>query len=79
MKDFEMRKRSFKRERLHKPATGSRSIARIYIDMLAPEALRAVIGISITSHLCATMFAHKIFHAFLELFCLHTPNCTADS
>jgi len=38
----------------------------MYIDMLAKQALWAVVGVSISAHLYTTLLAHEVFFGFLE-------------
>lgn len=47
---------------LHEPATGRRPIARVYINMLGPQAVRAVIGIPIPRHIAAAVPADKVLN-----------------
>ena len=51
-----------------KPRQRSARSAWIYIDMLAPEAFGAVIGIAIALHGDATIPASKVFNVPLEFF-----------
>jgi len=57
-----------KPHRLHQTATALGAIAWIYIDVLAPEAFGAVIGIAIALHGDATIPAGKIFNVPLKFF-----------
>lgn len=52
--------------RAHHTAAGRRSVARGYIDVLAPEALRAMVGKTAALHRGSAALAVKIFHHFLE-------------
>jgi len=57
-----------KAHRLHQAATVFGAVAWIYIDVLAPEAFGAVVGVAIALHGKATIFAGKIFNVPLEFF-----------
>ena len=56
-------------DRLHKPAAGSGSIAGINVNMLAPEALRAVVGKSRPADKSAAVFAPKALYHLPEHTC----------
>ena len=47
--------------RLHESTAGRQPIARVDINMFAPEALGTMVGIPVSAHLCPTVFADKIF------------------
>jgi len=51
------------RDRLHHAAALGGSVARLDIDMLAPEALRTMIGVAIASDSRAAMFALEILYS----------------
>lgn len=53
-------------ERLHKALTALSPVARINVYMLAPEAVWAVVGISIPHHVLSAVFAGKIFFGARE-------------
>ena len=53
---------------LHQAATVFGAIAWVYIDVLAPEAFGAVVGVAIALHGKATISASKIFNVPLEFF-----------
>src|SRR3989344_6036759 len=59
-----IRARTFKGNRLHTSSARGGPIPWIHVDMLAPEASRAVVRIAITLGRGATVFAHKILHVF---------------
>jgi hypothetical protein len=52
----------------HHTTAGSRAISRVEVDVLAPEALGAVVRISATLHLVTTVCAGKILNRALESF-----------
>ncbi len=56
------RRRALDANRLHSAATALGAIARLSIDMLAPETLRTVIGIAVAAHLMSAVFAGEIFY-----------------
>ncbi len=49
------------RWRHHSYAAGG-SVARVYVHMLTPEALRTVIGVSVTLYMEITLLAGKVFY-----------------
>lgn len=51
---------------LHKPATTLGSVARVHIYMLAPETLRAVVGVSRALHARAAFLTSKVFYRARE-------------
>ena len=59
-----------KPHRLHQAVTVRLAVAGIHIDVLTPEALRAVIGVAISLDRGTTMRAGKIFNVTLE-FLVH--------
>lgn len=61
-----VRRRTFKPLRSHHSAAERRSIPRTYIDMPAPEAFWAVIGVSIPRHVRATVPAVEILDGSFE-------------
>lgn len=67
MRDAIACNRALNGHRLHQAAAGCRAIARVHIDMFAPQAAGAVIRVSIARHRRAAFFAHEIFRALLEL------------
>ncbi len=58
-------------DRLHKPAALSQPVARIHINMLAPKAFGAVIGVAIALNLKSAFGANKVFSFSLKLFMFH--------
>ena len=54
--------------RFHHTATGCRAITGMNIDMSAPEAFWAMIGIAISFHGGATVCTGEIFNVALESF-----------
>jgi hypothetical protein len=52
---------------LHQAAAVRGTVARMDIDVLAPQAARAVVGVSIAADGRAAVFAGKIFDPALEL------------
>ena len=61
----------FNFHRLHEPLTGRGTIARIYINMLTPETLRAVIRVAVPHYLKPTLLAGKVLLRPLEFFSCH--------
>lgn len=57
----------FNRHRLHQATAFGRPVARIYIDILAEQAVRAMVGIAVAADDCAAVFTGKIFDFALEL------------
>ena len=57
--------------RLHEPKTRRPAIARMHIDMLAPQTFRTMVGIAVARHIRATLLTDKIFYGTLKSFCLH--------
>ena len=57
-----------KSHRLHQTATVLSAVAWVYIDVLAPEAFRAVIGVAIALRVKATISTGEIFNVPLEFF-----------
>ena len=57
-----------KSHRLHQAATAFGAVAWVDIDVLAPEAFGAVVGVAIALHGKATISASKIFNVPLEFF-----------
>ena len=57
---------------LHQAETGRRSVAGIHVNMPAPEALWAVIGIAVPLDRGTTLHADKIFNVALEFFVHHS-------
>ena len=56
---------------LHQPATYIRSISRTVIDMLAPEALWAVIRVAIAFYGSEAMLTYKVFFSTLKFLSRH--------
>jgi len=52
--------------RLHKATTSCRTISRINVDMLTPQARWAMVGIPIPHHLAVAVLAGKIFGHLFE-------------
>ena len=52
--------------RLHHAAARVLPVAGMNVDMLAPEALRAVVGVTVAKNNLAAMVAGKIFNLSLE-------------
>lgn len=69
MQNAVVRRRSFEPHGFHHAKAYSRPIAWRDIDMLAPQAVRAMVGVSGADHFRAAVFADEIFYAFLE--CAH--------
>ena len=59
-------RRAFETDRAHHPLTLSQSVAGSNVDMLAPEALWAVIGIPCADHGSAAVCTGKIFDRALK-------------
>ena len=57
--------------RLHKSLASCLTIARIYINMLAPQTLRTVISVTTPAHKETTLFTSEIFFSALEFFRIH--------
>ena len=57
-----------KSDRLHQATTGCRTIARVHIDVSAPEAFRAMVGVAVSFDSGATVRAGEIFNVALESF-----------
>lgn len=55
-------------DRFHQAVTGCRSVAGIYIDVLAPKAFRAVVSVAVSFDGDTTMCAGEIFNVSLEFF-----------
>jgi hypothetical protein len=55
----------------HKAPAHFSAIAGEYIDMFAPETLRAMIGVSVPSDSNPALFAGKIFSGALKFLALH--------
>jgi hypothetical protein len=53
---------------LHQPAACSGPIAWVNVDMLAVQALRTVVCITVATHSCAAIAAAEIFDGPLERF-----------
>jgi hypothetical protein len=53
-------------DRFHQTLTGGIAVTGVDVDMLAPQAVRAVIGITAAGDLLTAVFAHKIFNSTLE-------------
>src|SRR5271166_5800896 len=70
-----MRRCSFKTRGLHHTFTNRLTITRIHIDMLAPEAVRTVVGVSVTFHERSAVLTNKVFYRSLEFLC-HHYECT---
>ena len=54
--------------RFHQAATGRGSVAGVHVNVLTPEALRAVIGIAVSLDRGTTLRAGEIFNVALEFF-----------
>ena len=54
--------------RFHHALTERGSVARVNINMLAPEALRTVVGVAVSTDGGTTMRASKVFNVALEFF-----------
>lgn len=61
--------------RLHQTLTGCGSVARVDINVSAPETFRTVIGVAISLDGGATLRAGEIFNVALEFF-VHKPGPT---
>ena len=53
---------------LHHSTTPSSPIPGIDVNVLAPETVRAVIGVAVTLNAATALLTHKIFDSFLKLF-----------
>src|SRR4051812_12503053 len=71
MHDAVMWRRTLERDWLHHATTALESIARKFVDMFAPEAARAVIGVTAPDHLRAAFFTDEIFYFALKFRCIH--------
>lgn len=58
--------------RLHQAVTGRRTVARVHVNVLTPEAFRTVIGVAITLDDGTTPRAGEIFNMALEFFHNHS-------
>lgn len=47
--------------RLHGSTAVCSPVAWVYVDMFAPQTLRAVVGVPVTHHLGTTVLAGKVF------------------
>lgn len=54
------------RDRRHGPATGTGAISRVDVDMAAPEAIGAVVGVAVPLHDRSAVETGKIFDGPLE-------------
>ncbi len=54
--------------RFHQTATGCGAVARIHVNMPAPEALWTVIGVAVPLDGGTTMYTGKVFNVTLEFF-----------
>ncbi len=54
--------------RFHQAATGCRTVARVDIDVSAPETFRTVVGVAVSFDGSATVCAGEIFDVALESF-----------
>ena len=54
--------------RFHQAVTGRRTVARVHVNVLTPEALRAVIGVTVSLDGGTTLRAGEIFNVTLESF-----------
>ncbi len=52
----------------HHPATFLSPVARINIDVPAPETFRTMIGVAVAFDFCSTIFANEIFYCPLKFF-----------
>lgn len=59
-----MRSRSLNPHRRHHAATDLRPVARIDVDVFAPETVRTVVGVASTFYFLFTMLAGEIFYFF---------------
>ena len=46
---------------LHQATTTRSTVTGIHINVLTPEAVRAVIGVAVAHYVCTTIFTHEIF------------------
>lgn len=63
-----------KRERFHQTPTLFSTITRLYVDVLTPQAFRAVIRVSRTDDESTAVRAREILYCFLKR---HSRYCTA--
>lgn len=54
---------------LHQSLTGRLTIARVDVDVLAPQTLRAMIGVAAAAHGKTTLLAGKVFSGSFKFFC----------
>lgn len=66
MRDCMLTALCFYADWLHKPFAQLLPIAGLYIHMLAPEALRAVVCVAVALHLCAALLAGEVFSCASE-------------
>ena len=58
--------------RFHQTVTGRRSVAGVHVNVSAPEAFRAVIGVAVPPNGGTTLRAGEIFNVALEFFDNHS-------
>ena len=77
MEDAVIRARALEKDRLHHAAAALSAIPWILIDVLAPETVRAMIGIPVADDERPAILTRKIFHALLK-FLGHVTSCYAS-
>lgn len=58
----------FNRYWLHHPITEGVPVSRVYVNMLTPKTVWAMVCIAITEDFVPTLLAHKIFFCFGKSF-----------
>lgn len=53
---------------LHHTAAGRLPVARIHVDVFAPETLRTMIGKASAAHFGTAFFTHKVLNIFYKFF-----------
>lgn len=54
--------RAFDRNRRHEPAAPCSAVARININVFAPQTLRAMVGVAVSHNFLSAVLANKIFN-----------------
>ena len=55
-------------DRFHDAPAFRCAVARMYIDVLAEQALRAMVGVAVAMNARSTMFACEVFNGACEFF-----------
>ncbi len=66
LNDAVFARRALERDGLHHASASRRPVARLHVDMLAPETFGAVIGIPVTRDRGTAVFASEILDGSLE-------------